>query len=99
MEGWINSIGGQALREIADAYKAMLQEMLDYALKYGASQATLHKVFYHKFRERHPWLPTRIIKVTLTYSDLQDWELSNGLIEVRTHRGWVKIHYGSPPVS
>jgi len=32
-------------------------------------------------------------RITITYSDSQDWRLSNGIIEVRTHRGWVKIHY------
>lgn len=52
LEGWTNRIGRQTLREIVEAYRAMLQEMLDYTLKYGAaSQASLHKVFYHKFRE------------------------------------------------
>jgi len=40
----------------------MLQEMVNYAVEHKASQAALHKVFYHKFREKYPWLPTRIIK-------------------------------------
>jgi len=83
-------------------------------------------LFYHRFREKYPWLPTRVIKgcyrdavrraksfrelkkkgiarsdkpvvkrITITYSDSQDWRLSNGAVEVRTHRGWVKIHYRS----
>jgi putative transposase len=124
LEGWTNRIGRWALREIEEAYRSMLQEMLDYALKHKASQGTLHKVFYHKFRKRYPWLPTRIIKgcyrdavrraksfrelkkkglaktikpvvrkVTVTYSDSQDWRISYGVIEVKTHRGWVRIHY------
>ncbi len=124
LEGWTNRYGRQALREITEAYKHMLQEMVNYAVEHKASQATLHKVFYRKFREKYPWLPTRIIKgcyrdavrraksfrelkkrgvvktdkpvvkrITITYSDLQDWRLRNGAIEVRTHRGWVKIHY------
>ncbi|GBF08619.1 hypothetical protein apy_03440 [Aeropyrum pernix] len=124
LEGWVNRIGKQALREIAEAYKTMLQETLDYALKHRASQATLHRVFYQKFREKYPWLPTRIIKgcyrdavrraksfrelkkkglaktdkpvvrrVTVIYSDSQDWRLENDVIKVRTHRGWVEVHY------
>jgi len=36
--------------------------MVEYAVKYKASQETLHSVFYEKFRERYPWLPTRVIK-------------------------------------
>jgi len=34
-------------------------------------------------------------RVTITYSDSQDWRLSNRAVEVRTHRGWIKIHYRS----
>jgi IS605 OrfB family transposase len=102
----------------------MLVEMVEYAVKYRASQETLHKVFYEKFRERYPWLPTRVIKgayrdatrraksfrerkkrgkvykdkpevrrVTITYSDSQDWRLEDGVIKLRTHRGWVELHY------
>ena len=62
LEAWTNRIGRQALGEITEAYKNMLQEMMDYAVDYKASQSTLHKVFYHKFRKEYPWLPTRIIK-------------------------------------
>ena len=36
--------------------------MLCYALEYRASQSTLHRIFYNRFREEYPWLPTRIIK-------------------------------------
>ena len=124
LEGWTNRYGRQALREIIGAYRDMLQEMIEYAVEHKASQATIHKVFYHKFRGKYPRLPTRIIKgcyrdavrraksfrelkkkglaktnkpvvrkVTLTYSDSQDWRLRNGVVEVRTHRGWVKICY------
>jgi len=126
LEGWTNRYGRQALREITEAYKSMLQEMVNYAVEHGASQSTLHKLFYHKFREKYPWLPTRVIKgcyrdatrraksfrelkkkglaktgkpvvrrVTVTYSDSQDWRLSNGAVDVRIHRGWIKIHYRS----
>jgi putative transposase len=124
LEGWANSIGRQALREIVEAYRSMLQEMLGYALEYRASQSTLHRIFYNRFRDRYPWLPTRIIKgcyrdairrarsfkkkkrkgetekdkpeirsITITYSDTQDWKLREGAIEVRTHRGWIRIGY------
>jgi len=124
LEGWTNRFGRRVLREIIEAYKTMLQEMVDYAVEHRASQSTLHKVFYHKFREKYPWLPTRVIKgcyrdavrraksfrelkkrgiaktdkpvvrkVTVVYSDSQDWRLQDGVIEVRTHRGWVRIHY------
>jgi putative transposase len=40
----------------------MLVEMTDYALEHGASQPTLHRIFYNRFRDRYPWLPTRVIK-------------------------------------
>jgi len=124
LEGWTNRYGRQALKEITEIYKSMLQEMVNYAVEHRASQSTLHKVFYRKFREKYPWLPTRIIKgccrdavrrarsfrklkkkgvaktdkpivkrITLTYSDSQDWRLSDGVIEVRTHKGWLKIRY------
>ena len=124
LEGWTNRYGRRALREIAEAYKHMLQEMVEYAVEHKASQATLHKVFYRKFREKYPWLSTRVIKgcirdavrraksfrelkkkgiaktdkpvvkrITLTYSDSQDWKLHDGVIVLKTHRGWIKIHY------
>ncbi len=62
LEAWTNRIGRQALREITDAYRSMLQEMVNYAVEHKASQSTLHTVFYRKFREKYPWLPTRVIK-------------------------------------
>jgi hypothetical protein len=62
LEGWTSSIGREALREIEDAYRKMLGEMLCYALEHRASQPTLHKIFYNRFREEYPWLPTRVIK-------------------------------------
>jgi len=57
-----NRYARRSLREIEDAYREMLVEMVEYAVKYKASQETLHRVFYEKFRERYPWLPTRVIK-------------------------------------
>jgi len=124
LECYANKHVRRALKEIESAYREMLVEMVEYAVKYKASQETLHGVFYKKFRERYPWLPTRVIKgayrdatrraksfreakkkgraykdkpevrrVTITYSDSQDWRLEDGAIELRTHRGWVELHY------
>ena len=32
-------------------------------------------------------------RVTMTYSDSQDWRLEGGVIKLRTHKGWVELHY------
>ena len=126
VECYANKRARKALREIEDAYREMLKEMVEYALKHGASQSTLHKVFYERFRERFPWLPTRVVKgayrdalrraksfrelkkrgkactekpevrrVTIIYSDSQDWRLGNGVVKLRAHEGWVQLHYKS----
>jgi transposase len=34
-----------------------------------------------------------IRSITLIYSDSQDWRLREGYVEVRTHRGWIRIGY------
>ncbi|NAZ32985.1 MAG: IS200/IS605 family element transposase accessory protein TnpB [Pyrobaculum sp.] len=57
-----NSLTRRILRSVEDAYRRMVEEMAEYAVRHGASQATLHKVFYAKFRREHQWLPTRLIK-------------------------------------
>jgi IS605 OrfB family transposase len=57
-----NRLTRQILSNAEDAYKKMLKEMVEYAIRRGASQATLHKVFYARFRAEYPWLPTRLIK-------------------------------------
>jgi IS605 OrfB family transposase len=124
LECYANKYARRALREIESAYREMLVEMVEYAVKHKASQNTLHRVFYEKFRERYPWLPTRVIKgayrdaarraksfrervkkgkaykdkpevrsVTITYSDSQGWRLEDGVIKLRTHRGWIELHY------
>jgi len=124
LEAWTDRFGMQTLREIESAYRRMLQEMVNYAVEHRASQATLHRVFYHRFREEYPWLPTRIIKgcyrdaarraksfrdlrergvaktdkpkikrVTIMLSDSQDWRLEDGVIKLRTHRGWITLRY------
>jgi IS605 OrfB family transposase len=124
LDCYANKYSRRALREIEGAYREMLVEMVEYAVKYRASQETLHRVFYEKFKERYPWLPTRVIKgayrdavrraksfrerrkrgkvykdmpevrrVTIAYSDSQDWGLEGGAVKLRTHRGWVELHY------
>jgi putative transposase len=57
-----NRLARQMLRSVEDAYRRMVEEMVEYAVRHNASQATLHKVFYAKFRAEYPWLPTRLIK-------------------------------------
>ena len=124
LECYANRFVRKALREIENAYREMLVEMVEYAVKYKASQETLHNVFYEKFRERYPWLPTRVIKgayrdaarraksfrerkkkgkvykdkpevkrVTITYSDTQDWKLEDGFVKIRARSSWVELHY------
>jgi len=48
VECYANKRARKALREIEDAYREMLKEMVEYALKHGASQSTLHEVFYER---------------------------------------------------
>jgi IS605 OrfB family transposase len=62
LECYVDKFVRRALREIERAYREMLVEMVEYAVKYKASQETLHSVFYEEFGERYPWLPTRVIK-------------------------------------
>ena len=124
VECYANRYAWRALREIESTYREMLKEMVEYAVEHKASQSTLHRVFYSRFRERYPWLPTRVIKgayrdavrraksfrelkkkgraytdkpeirrVTITYSDSQDWRIEDGVIKLRTHAGWVELHY------
>jgi len=124
LECYVDRFVRRALREIEGVYREMLVEMVEYAVKYKASQETLHNVFYEEFRERYPWLPTRVIKgayrdavrraksfrermkkgkvykdkpevrrVTITYSDSQDWRLEDGFVKIRARSGWVELHY------
>jgi IS605 OrfB family transposase len=104
----------------------MISEMVEYALEHNASQNTLHRVFYERYRREYPWIPTRVIKgayrdatrraksfrerlkkgraytgkpkirrVTIVYSDNQDWKIENGSLKIRTHRGWVELRYAN----
>jgi len=172
LEVWGSRYAVKALEEISRAYREMLVELVDYAVRYKASLKTLHRMFYNKYRSKYPWLPTRVVKgcmrdalriaksfrrsktrqytweiareiigflglnprkrgdrkaikemwdaiyktareiavyqlereikdglrpeiknVTIHYSDSQDWRLEDGVIRVRTHRGWVELHY------
>jgi IS605 OrfB family transposase len=36
-----------------------------------------------------------IRSITIVYSDSQDWRLENGVLKVKTHRGWVTLRYGN----
>jgi IS605 OrfB family transposase len=57
-----NKLTRQILRAAEGAYRRMVEEMAEYAVRHGASQAALHRVFYAKFRQEYPWLPARLIK-------------------------------------
>jgi len=49
LEVWGNRYAVEALEEISRAYRDMLVELVDYALRYKASLKTLHGVFYNKY--------------------------------------------------
>jgi putative transposase len=126
LECYANKVAREALRDIVEPLKTMVSEMVEYALKHNASQKTLHRVFYERYRREYPWMPTRVIKgayrdavrraksfrerlkkgkartskpevrrVTIVYSDNQDWKLENGSLKIRTHRGWVELRYAN----
>jgi len=57
-----NRVGKRILSYIESAYKKMLTEMIDFALKNKATQKTLHYTFYKKYRKEFPWLATHVIK-------------------------------------
>ena len=62
LECYANRVAGEALRGIVEPLKNMVSEMVEYALKHSASQNTLHRVFYERYRREYPWIPTRVIK-------------------------------------
>jgi IS605 OrfB family transposase len=126
LECYANKIAREALRGIVEPLKNMIGEMVEYALEHNASQNTLHRVFYERYRMQYPWIPTRVIKgayrdavrraksfrerlkkgrartrkpkvrrVTIVYSDNQDWSIESGGLKIRTHRGWVELKYGN----
>ena len=126
LECYANKVAREALRDIVGPLKTMVSEMVEYALKHNASQNTLHRVFYERYRREYPWIPTRVIKgayrdavrraksfrerlkkgkaytskpkvrrVTIVYSDNQDWRIESGGLKIRTHRGWVELKYGN----
>jgi len=126
LECYANKIAREALKDIVEPLKTMISEMVECALEHSASQKTLHRVFYERYRREYPWIPTRVIKgayrdavrraksfrerlkkgkartskpevrrVTIVYSDNQDWKIENGSLKVRTHRGWVELRYAN----
>jgi len=48
---------------------------------------------YQLEREIKDGLRPEIENITIHYSDPQDWRLEDGVIRVRTHIGWVELHY------
>ncbi len=60
LECYANGFAGRAFRDIENAYKEMLKEIAEYAVKRRASQNTPHSIFYEKFRKRFPWLPMQL---------------------------------------
>ena len=126
LECYANRVAREALRGIVEPLKNMVSEMVEYALEHNASQNTLHRVFYERYRREYPWMPSRVIKgayrdavrraksfrerlkkgraytrkpevrrVTIVYSDNQDWRIESGSLKIRTHRGWVELKYGN----
>jgi putative transposase len=124
LECYANRVAREALKDIVEPLKTMIGEMVEYVLEHKASQKTLHRVFYERYRREYPWMPTRVIKgayrdavrraksfrerlkkgkaytrkpkvrrVTIVYSDNQDWKIENGSLKIRTHRGWVELKY------
>jgi putative transposase len=124
LDCYANRIVREALKDIVEPLKTMIGEMVEYALEHNASQNTLHRVFYERYRREYPWIPTRVIKgayrdavrraksfrerlkkgkaytrkpkvrrVTIVYSDNQDWRIDCGCLKIRTHRGWVELKY------
>jgi IS605 OrfB family transposase len=37
----------------------------------------------------------KVRRVTIVYSDNQDWKIESGSLKIRTHRGWVELRYGN----
>jgi IS605 OrfB family transposase len=126
LECYANKVAREALRGIVEPLKNMIGEMVEYALEHNASQNTLHRVFYERYRREYPWIPTRVIKgayrdavrraksfrerlkkgkaytrkpkvrrVTIVYSDNQDWRIESGSLKIKTHRGWVELRYAN----
>jgi len=127
LECYTNHVGKKILFRIESAYKKMLVEEVDFALKNDATQKILHRTFYKQYRKEFPWLATRIIKgsyrdalkrvksfeelkmkgkaktdkpavrrVTVTFSDSQDWGLRDGAIWIKSNAvkdEWLELKY------
>jgi hypothetical protein len=55
LEYYANKPARGALGGIVKPLKAMIEEMVEYALEHNVSQKTLHRVFYERYREQYPW--------------------------------------------
>ena len=127
LECYTNHVGKRILSQIESAYKKMLVEEIEFALKNHATQKILHQEFYKKYRKEFPWLATRVIKgtyrdalrraksfkelkrkgmaktdrpevkrVTITFSDSQDWKLRDGAIWIKSNAvkdEWLELKY------
>jgi hypothetical protein len=62
LECYANKFAREALKDIVEPLKNMVGEMVEYALEHNASQKTLHRIFYERYRKQYPWIPTRVIK-------------------------------------
>jgi hypothetical protein len=54
LDCYANKPTREALEEIVEPLEAMSEETVEYALEHKASQETLHKVFYERYRDQYP---------------------------------------------
>jgi hypothetical protein len=54
LECYANKIVREAIRDIVEPSKTMISEMVEYALEHNASQKTLRRVFYERYRREYP---------------------------------------------
>jgi hypothetical protein len=52
LDYYANKPAREALGEIVEPLEAMIEEV-EYALEHGASQKTLHRVFYKRYRKQY----------------------------------------------
>jgi len=62
LECYASKLAKRALEEFVEPLRSMIGEMVEYALEHNAFQATLHRVFYSRYRGRYPWIPIRVVK-------------------------------------
>jgi hypothetical protein len=54
LECYANKFAREALKDIVEPLKNMVGEMVEYALEHNASQKTLHRIFYERYRKQYP---------------------------------------------